>query len=548
MDAERTLLVQDLALTWRYSIGNPYEEFSFPEGVDVAQVMGEHGFEDVAQAILRTSLTRRPKPYPNWKMGEKLLGSALHYRLFARPRLRRPRDARRCAATSHALGRQIDASPTGLLGRERYSSDIPDSVYGLHSQAVAWQGLRRDGRGLGADGPARRSRAAAGAGRSARRGACAGPCASRSAACPTARSSSRCACSTTSSPYGSVTESRARQLLEPRRPLRPRVGPLRPGRAEATRRPSLPAAARLSPARARPRRRLRALRPDAPFPTSGTDEVYGSTSRASSPTTDQRRPARAQPLRTARGGDDARHVRLGRGRERRSAPRRAPPRDVPAAERRRRTPPSSRRSACCSCHETDPTRPRARLRDAAGLARARPADRRPGRAHELRSRLVLDRGGRTLGRAYRRRAARARARAALASAPAPAVRQRIAGVVLNGAPVRSLRRPHAETIDLSGGSGALDLVVGPTGGTSDFAPACEPAATCAACARRSRARRAWRRARLRVEPGGSRVVRGHGGTGRGRSTTGPTTAQRRAAFVVLPALVRTEEAPAPSRS
>ena len=54
MDAARALLVQNLLLTWRYSIGNPYEEFSFPEGVDVAQVLGEQGFEDVARAILRT--------------------------------------------------------------------------------------------------------------------------------------------------------------------------------------------------------------------------------------------------------------------------------------------------------------------------------------------------------------------------------------------------------------------------------------------------------------------------------------------------------------
>ena len=37
----RALLVQNLSLTWRYSVGNAYEEFSFPEGVDDAQVLGE---------------------------------------------------------------------------------------------------------------------------------------------------------------------------------------------------------------------------------------------------------------------------------------------------------------------------------------------------------------------------------------------------------------------------------------------------------------------------------------------------------------------------
>jgi hypothetical protein len=128
-------------LTWRYSIGNPYEEFSFPEGVDVAEVMSAQGFVGVARAILETSLARPLRPYPNWKMGQKLVGSALYYRLFrdrsyvdqATPVLRGYVDS---------LGRQIAASPRGILQRERYSSDIPDSVYGLHSQAVVWQGLQ----------------------------------------------------------------------------------------------------------------------------------------------------------------------------------------------------------------------------------------------------------------------------------------------------------------------------------------------------------------------------------------------------------------------
>jgi len=140
-DAWRALLVQDLVLTWRYSIGNPYEEFSFPEGVDVGQVLGEQGFQQVARAILKTSLTRPTDRYPNWKRGERLLAFATHYRLY--------RDTSTVDAATPALeryvadlGKQIDASSTGLLGRERYSSDIADSVLGLHTQTVAWAGLR----------------------------------------------------------------------------------------------------------------------------------------------------------------------------------------------------------------------------------------------------------------------------------------------------------------------------------------------------------------------------------------------------------------------
>jgi hypothetical protein len=72
-------------------------------------------------------------------MGERLLASALFARLY-------PGDPFLQQATPvlsgyvSALARALE--PNGLLGRERYSSDIADSVYGLHSQAVVWQGLR----------------------------------------------------------------------------------------------------------------------------------------------------------------------------------------------------------------------------------------------------------------------------------------------------------------------------------------------------------------------------------------------------------------------
>ena len=58
MDAQRSLLIQDLALTWRYSVGNQYEEFSFAEALDTAEVMAEYGLPGVAGHILTSSLAR----------------------------------------------------------------------------------------------------------------------------------------------------------------------------------------------------------------------------------------------------------------------------------------------------------------------------------------------------------------------------------------------------------------------------------------------------------------------------------------------------------
>ena len=141
MDAQRAILVQNLGLTWRYSIGNAYEQFSFPEGVDVAQVTSSYGHEEVARSILRRSLTRKVRPYPNWKMGQKLVGAALHYRL-TRDRTFVTEVTPDLRGYVNELGRQLAASKRGILQRERFSSDIPDSVFGLHSQAIAWQGVR----------------------------------------------------------------------------------------------------------------------------------------------------------------------------------------------------------------------------------------------------------------------------------------------------------------------------------------------------------------------------------------------------------------------
>jgi len=138
MNAQRALLVQNLELAWRYSIGNPYEEFSFPESLDGAQVMAELGFGAVSRSILRASLTRRPTPYPSWKMGEKLLGAAVYVRLSGDRAFLgdvTPTLAGYVTALAGKLGHG------DLLAPERFSSDIADSVQGFHAQAVAWEGL-----------------------------------------------------------------------------------------------------------------------------------------------------------------------------------------------------------------------------------------------------------------------------------------------------------------------------------------------------------------------------------------------------------------------
>jgi hypothetical protein len=165
MDAQRSLLVQNLGLGWRYSVGNPYQQFSYPEALDVAQVLAAHGFPDVVAATLRRSLTTARGPYPSWRIGQKLVTAAVHYRLF--------RDGELVHDLTPALRRDVGflrrqraAGRHGLLVRERYSSDIPDLVHGLHTHAVVWQGLRAMSRVWSDTGrPGLGARAAALAGR-----------------------------------------------------------------------------------------------------------------------------------------------------------------------------------------------------------------------------------------------------------------------------------------------------------------------------------------------------------------------------------------------
>jgi len=141
MDAQRNLLIQNLAMAWRYSVGNEYEHLAVPESLDSAEVLGEYGFLGDERAILTRTLRRPARLYPNWSRGRKLLAAARYYGV-SRSRRFIARQTPVLAGYVEALGRDLARDGSGLLTRERYSSDIPVAVYGLHSQAVAWQGLR----------------------------------------------------------------------------------------------------------------------------------------------------------------------------------------------------------------------------------------------------------------------------------------------------------------------------------------------------------------------------------------------------------------------
>ncbi len=164
-DAERNLLVQQRILTWRYSVGNPYEELSFAEALDAARVMAAYGHVDVSEAILRFALRKLPARFTSWRAGAVLVAAAELLQL-TRGQTVLESGAPALATALSRLARQIGrAGGSGLLDREQFSSDVRRRVLGLHGQAVGWQGLSALGRVWRTDQPRLAARARIAAGR-----------------------------------------------------------------------------------------------------------------------------------------------------------------------------------------------------------------------------------------------------------------------------------------------------------------------------------------------------------------------------------------------
>jgi hypothetical protein len=147
MNAERAVLMQQLIQSWRYSVGNPYEELSFAEALDTSQVMAEYGYPTTADGILRIALDRLPQRFSSWRAGELLLAAAVNYDLY-RDRKALRRETPGLATTVETLaGRQLtEGAAAGRLQPEPLSSDVPGAVDGVPAQVVAWQGLAAIGR------------------------------------------------------------------------------------------------------------------------------------------------------------------------------------------------------------------------------------------------------------------------------------------------------------------------------------------------------------------------------------------------------------------
>jgi hypothetical protein len=149
-NAARAVLTQLIASGWRYSIGNPYEELSFAESLDAAEVAAEYGDDAVARSILSLALERiriHPWRFTAFRGARILAAAATYVRLSGDGAFLRSATPALAHLVARIAARQ---QPSGLLLPEPLSTDLEsrpvdsvsgqiEAVEGLLDVARAWR-------------------------------------------------------------------------------------------------------------------------------------------------------------------------------------------------------------------------------------------------------------------------------------------------------------------------------------------------------------------------------------------------------------------------
>jgi hypothetical protein len=165
LDAERGILTQLMAFGWRYSIGNAYEELSYAESLDAAEVAAEYGYPAVAKSILELSLQRmhlRPWRFTAFRGAHILATAALYYRLTHDRAFLHAETPALAGLVERIAARQRTSGPLrGRLLPEALSTDLENhSVDSVPGQLEAIEGLEALGGVWSAAGYASESRRA----------------------------------------------------------------------------------------------------------------------------------------------------------------------------------------------------------------------------------------------------------------------------------------------------------------------------------------------------------------------------------------------------
>ncbi|MBI2478159.1 MAG: hypothetical protein HYV60_05795 [Planctomycetia bacterium] len=145
MDAMRNLLIQNLVLRWRYSLGSAvyHDAFYQPESSDACSLLAKYGYAVQARDGLRSLLdmTKGPGNYTNWEMGEKLSHAVEYYHLTGDAEFIRDHTPSYLKMIGE-FARQMRDDPRGLLEPQRYCGDQTYRSYAVFHLTVCWRGMR----------------------------------------------------------------------------------------------------------------------------------------------------------------------------------------------------------------------------------------------------------------------------------------------------------------------------------------------------------------------------------------------------------------------
>lgn len=145
MEATRNLLIQNLVLRWRYSLGSAVYHNSFyqPESSDACSLLAKYGYAAEARDGLEQLLemTKGPGNYTNWEMGEKMSHAAEYYHLTGDAEFIHDNTPAWLKMISE-LSRQMRDDPRGLLEPQRFCGDQTYRSYTVFHQTVCWRGMR----------------------------------------------------------------------------------------------------------------------------------------------------------------------------------------------------------------------------------------------------------------------------------------------------------------------------------------------------------------------------------------------------------------------
>jgi len=150
-NAELGIITQLISYGWRYSIGNPYEELSYAESLDAAEIAAEYGYASVAKSIIDLSLQRmraRPWRFTAFRGAHILSTAATYYRLTRDRAFLHAATPELAQLVGRIAQRQVLSGPAkGRLLPEPLSTDLEDhDVDSVPGQVEAVEGLLAIGR------------------------------------------------------------------------------------------------------------------------------------------------------------------------------------------------------------------------------------------------------------------------------------------------------------------------------------------------------------------------------------------------------------------